>query len=542
MSGCQMLGDSIDARSTSRFRIKLWNLILLILLAVALNVFSPASAFSSAPTFNQHSPFEAFVPLRKGTIGPCVAFSRSRRIAPSSSTLHLEMSSNDGDDRGNRSRGQRQKDKDPRRREATTNAAPMYITIGPQCCGKSSFLRNFGNGTINDISLDDQQDVYVPIPTEIFLHAYEEGDTKTDNEQNPLIQQVYQGKTLAERIRENIELILILRRWNGDSSASDFERRIKDYYDERRLDGKAAVALIQTVEEFLSNQPDLPPKTDVFVLESLFKPHPQTGQSAIQRAHEELRETPKHIPVAWGNTNSKPKDYERALEICHQTRRPVHFILCHPDHGSHDADGGNNESGLMTLSWLPLKELLKRNLHRLQTQGKFVPANAIADCCQRVEAIVPPYVLKHGSGDTSYGNQSIEQHLVAIASPSPGGRGPRQHGNRRPSAPFRYFLTKHRLVQKEYPRKEYRQNNYDRNSGGRYNGGRGRGRGNQGRFRDNTENNRMRRYDGGSGGDERNGGYRNQLRPPPNQEDVPPRARRRYNDTERNDGNPPSTR
>eukprot|EP00533_Pseudo-nitzschia_delicatissima_P011985 CAMPEP_0197267646 /NCGR_PEP_ID=MMETSP1432-20130617/3710_1 /TAXON_ID=44447 /ORGANISM="Pseudo-nitzschia delicatissima, Strain UNC1205" /LENGTH=456 /DNA_ID=CAMNT_0042732617 /DNA_START=199 /DNA_END=1566 /DNA_ORIENTATION=+ len=456
------------------------------------------------------------------------------------------MSSNDGDDMGNRSRGQQQKDKDPRRREATTNAAPMYITIGPQCCGKSSFLRNFGNGTIKDISLDDQQDVYVPIPTETFLHAYEDkkdGDTKTDNEQDPLIQQVYQGKTLAERIRENVELILILRRWNGDSSASDFERRIKDYYEERRLDGKVAVALIETVEDFLSNQPDLPRETEVFVLESLFKPHPQTGQSAIQRAHEELRETPKHIPVAWGNTNSKPKDYERALEICHQKRRPVHFILCHPGQGSRDDDGGSNESGLMTLPWLPLKELLKRNLHRLQTQGKFVPANAIADCCKRVEAMVPPYVLKRGSDET-YGNQSIEAHLVAIVSPSPGGRGPRQHDNRRPSAPFRYFLTtKHRLVQKDFSRKDYRQNNYDRNSGGRYNGGRGRGRGrgNQGRHSDNSGNNR-RRYDGSGGDDERNGGYRNQLRPPPNQEDAPPRARRRYNDTGRNDGNPRSTR
>ena len=130
MSGSQMLGDSIDTRRTSRFRIKLWNLILLILLAVALNVFSPATALSSSLVFNQRSAIEAFVSLHKGTIGPCVAFSRSKRIAPSSSTLHLEMSSNDGDDMGNRSRGQQQKDKDPRRREATTNAAPMYITIG----------------------------------------------------------------------------------------------------------------------------------------------------------------------------------------------------------------------------------------------------------------------------------------------------------------------------------------------------------------------------------------------------------------------------
>jgi hypothetical protein len=149
--------------------------------------------------------------------------------------------------------------------------------------------------------LDDQQDVYVPIPTDVFLQAYDdEGtDSKPDNERTQLLQQVYQGKTLAERIRENVELILILRRWNGDSSASEFERRVKSYYEERELSEAVAIALVKTVEDFLSNQPDLPKETDVFVLESLFKPHPQTRQSAIQRAHEELRETPKHIPIAW---------------------------------------------------------------------------------------------------------------------------------------------------------------------------------------------------------------------------------------------------
>lgn len=149
--------------------------------------------------------------------------------------------------------------------------------------------------------MDDQRDVYVPIPTEVFLHAYENnnGETESNKEQYSLIQKVYQGKTLGERIRENVELILVLRRWNGNSTASDFERRVKNYYEERRLDKTVAMALVKAVEEFLSNQPDLPRETEVFVLESLFKPHPETGQSAIQRAHEELRETPKHIPVAW---------------------------------------------------------------------------------------------------------------------------------------------------------------------------------------------------------------------------------------------------
>jgi len=144
--------------------------------------------------------------------------------------------------------------------------------------------------------------VYVPIPTETFLQAYGDSNGAAEtinNQQDQLLQRVYQGKTLTERIRENVELALILRRWNGDSTASDFERGVKHHYAERGFPETVATALIRAVEDFLSNEPDLPRDTDVFILESLFKPHPQSRQSAIQKAHEEIRATPRHIPVSW---------------------------------------------------------------------------------------------------------------------------------------------------------------------------------------------------------------------------------------------------
>ena len=170
-----------------------------------------------------------------------------------------------------------------------------------------------------------------------------------------------------------------------------------------------------------------------------------------------------------GNTNSKPKDYERALEICHQTRRPVHFIICHPEYDNPD-DSGGNEAELLTLPWVPLEDLLKRNLHRLQTQGRFVPANAIADCCQRVTAMIPTDFAT-GSNDGSGGDyKNVEEFLVAIASPSTTGRGPRRNDQRRPNASFRYILSEHRLIQKQYPRNDEafrssnpRQNDRNRN-------------------------------------------------------------------------------
>lgn len=156
-----------------------------------------------------------------------------------------------------------------------------------------------------------------------------------------------------------------------------------------------------------------------------------------------------------GNTNSKAKDYERALEICHQTRRPVHFILCHPGYKGNS----NKESELLTLPWVPLEELLRRNLHRLQKQGRFVPANAIADCCERVERMIPVTFFDDISG--SPGLKNVEEHLVSIASPCNTSRGPpRRYDNQRSNnvPQYRYSLSTHRLIQKQYPpRNENRQ-------------------------------------------------------------------------------------
>lgn len=125
-----MLGKRIETR-TSRFRSILWSLILLLHLTVCLRAFAPTNTFSSSLAFRGYTPLEAYLPLRKRTRGPCIPFLQAKRIDPSpSSALFLDMASNNGNDEGNRSHKQCQKDKDPRRREATTNAAPMYITIG----------------------------------------------------------------------------------------------------------------------------------------------------------------------------------------------------------------------------------------------------------------------------------------------------------------------------------------------------------------------------------------------------------------------------
>ncbi|MGK3744559.1 MAG: hypothetical protein ACI8RD_009536 [Bacillariaceae sp.] len=168
--------------------------------------------------------------------------------------------------------------------------------------------------------------------------------------------------------------------------------------------------------------------------------------------------------ICRGNTNAKAKDYERALEIAHQTRRPVKFILCHPEYGG-DCDDGE----LLTLPWVPLDELLKRNLYRLQSQGRYIPAFAIADCSQRVTTMIPPNFIAATTttaATTSDSNpNNVEQFLVGLASPQHNVHNNRQRNSnqKRTGASFKYILTKHHLIQKQYP-KQNNQHNYNNNN------------------------------------------------------------------------------
>jgi predicted AAA+ superfamily ATPase len=80
-------------------------------------------------------------------------------------------------------------------RTTMSNAAPLYITVGPQCCGKSTLLETMEGGKVKYISLDDQPDVYVSVPTNVFLGCIT--DKSTDAESLELLQQLYQGNSYS---------------------------------------------------------------------------------------------------------------------------------------------------------------------------------------------------------------------------------------------------------------------------------------------------------------------------------------------------------
>jgi hypothetical protein len=269
----------------------------------------------------------------------------------------------------------------------TQTPAPMYITVGPQCCGKTTILKQ---QNVLDISLDDQPHVYHHIPTNLLM-----GTTIIYGKS-----QIIYGKSLYERIKENVEMRLLLNRWNGTLSPQNFCIGVLQLYpseNERQL----AQEYVTTVEEFLSHNPSLPPRCALFVLEALFQKTPQNNHTcAIDAAHHLLHQAPLYQPVAWGNTNTQPKDYQTALQIASQQGRPVHFLVF----GESQQQQPNQPPAMPAV---PFSHLLRRNLERFQQTGKYVPLSSMKVTCQRFEQLVQK---------AKFYSPSLEQGLVQQAS------------------------------------------------------------------------------------------------------------------------------
>ena len=355
--------------------------------------------------------------------------------------------------------GQDRNNNDNNHYNNTAAVQPLYITIGTQCCGKTTFLKHqlFPHSPPLDVSLDDQPDVYVSVETTLFLHGVvgavvtKGGTGVSDMEpkktEDPRLLQRYQGKTLGERIRQDnhIELTLVLQRFHGDLSSETFASRIREHYQKQQWSLPLAQLLIDAVEQecALAHHNNnntttttttesllVPSHVQVFILESLFQPHPSTQQSAIDRAHRLVRQTPPHIPVAWGNTNSKPRDYQRVLDVAWETRRPVRFLVQGRDMAS-----------------VPLPQLLRRNLQRFSQTGKYIPAVAMDDCHTRISrllseagrggnATTTTTTTRRHDGDHD-AELALEQRLIQMAEAG-GGRQ------------YRYRLTRNRLLHREH--------------------------------------------------------------------------------------------
>jgi hypothetical protein len=285
--------------------------------------------------------------------------------------------------------------------------APVYITIGPQCAGKTTLLSQLEqrikrepSNKILDISIDDQEGVYIPVKVQYFLHP----STPKPSFWNRHIL----GKTMRRRIDEQIELSAIIQRLGGRISAADFERNIVQLYRNHTIETltrkdpnrtitnnmirndfhtQIAQDLIEAVQSI--QQCSLPNTIQLFVVEALFRPNSVHNVSAVDSAitcFQNAVTSSDQYPVAWGNTNTRPRDYSTALAAAESGGRPVFFLLY-----GNPVQHPTLERGSI-VSLVPWKVLVKRNIQRFLKTGKYVPIKGIWESSVRVENLVQTVV------------------------------------------------------------------------------------------------------------------------------------------------------
>lgn len=305
--------------------------------------------------------------------------------------------------------------------------APLYITIGPQCSGKTTYLSK-QTAEVVDISIDDQEGIYHKIPSQVFLHP----DAATMSNNSLLLKTLY-DKTILERIKcpTQMEMKIVLKFFscsheqksisvNSDTKAqalileNEF-KNISKYYSSPRstiphwklsypddllrdlVQAMISLKYPNSKNSLVSEQAVhfQPPKNevDLFVAEAIFNPPVAALEKAIsllhpppQKLYPSLQnQNFSHVPIAWGNTNTRPRDFVSALDNAQKTGRAVHFVVF-------DAVGNTKDDCIRNkkfkdveweLPFLSRKELIQRNMKRFCASGRYVNVKAIDDATRR---------------------------------------------------------------------------------------------------------------------------------------------------------------
>ena len=305
----------------------------------------------------------------------------------------------------------------------SSSKGTLYVTIGPQCAGKTTILKTLlgsssGDGLGKDITIDDQELVYISVPTSNFVNDF----TKKRGESSVLLNQTIFGKTIRERILDpsNTELRYVLMRLGRFVDKCDFGLSLRELYDDH-TSKMVYCDLFEAVESII--EPTLPNTIDLFIVESIFRPRPlellkdtntnntesatsSEALSALDQARHLLKTHaidrdihPVTAPLSWGNTNTRGREFESALEAAAESGRPVKFIVyggieaCERIQGGqyniiHDDNEEDAADRMLCMEKVNRKTLFVRNIQRFLQTGRYVPSNAIADAIERVELMM----------------------------------------------------------------------------------------------------------------------------------------------------------
>jgi hypothetical protein len=207
-------------------------------------------------------------------------------------------------------------------------AAPLYITVGPPCAGKTTWVRRMqqtqqqqqesssaglsknGNRnnkaatmtTIHDVTIDDQPGVYVPLPTSWYLSRHNKKNSSDGRGDDDAAARrfIVHGKSAYDRIQDQVELCTILARLSNQISRDECTAKLLSVNNNNGIYNNDTVVsstrgILAAVEEYMestttttttgstsSDEPtsrtmtkiQLPETIDLFVVEALFPDRP----------------------------------------------------------------------------------------------------------------------------------------------------------------------------------------------------------------------------------------------------------------------------
>lgn len=269
---------------------------------------------------------------------------------------------------------------------------PLLITIGPQACGKTTFLKNLGD--VRDIAIDDVPECYEKIPCTIVNNFLDAPSASI-----PHIHRNVMGIPVSERLldQKTREQLTVLRLFSQKVSLDQAIAYFGMSIDDEIMRG----VLINTVSNMYIDGFQMESKTmDLFILEAVFSVGVRQASQRLEHSAHQCRGI-----VSWGNTNLNPDHYANALDLAMQTRRPVRFVRW----GSE-------------LPRISIEELYIRNVQRFLKTGRYIPLETIQMCVSRADELLtraaaipnPPTGLPMGTD----GTECVEGAMSMSTEPS----------------------------------------------------------------------------------------------------------------------------
>jgi len=268
---------------------------------------------------------------------------------------------------------------------------PLYISIGPQCSGKTTVLSEIPN--LLDVAFDDQPFTYERVPLARFLRSvgmnappsFDISVMPPQEARRNIFRERLDHRLLAA-VEDNewMEIVRLFYRpragtWNAPGNSAQgvdcprfdsFMDNCRSYLGEEEVftadsemseGGNRSCQFLEdifesAVREVHASGARLTTSTyDLFI--------PESRGMSVRQAEEKLMDASvTHSgPLAWGNTNLQCNSVQVALRIGYESRRPIKFV-CWGEQ-------------LPTLS---LKDLLVRNICRFLVSGRYIPTTVLA--------------------------------------------------------------------------------------------------------------------------------------------------------------------